>query len=149
MKKIPVFLAFCLLIILQSCSVDDRRSPDENENNFNGVELLGTWQLQQYFEGGRQIAMNSCETNETISFHKDKTFDYVYYGDAQSGAPCTISVAGKGTWQYTAERKVLLDYSINEHEDIVPIYFKISGNTLLMTTDEAENSYTESYTRLH
>ena len=141
-------MAICLVLSVLSCSVDERRNPVENENNSTSFELLGTWKLGKYFEGGKEIAINSCETNETISFHKDNTFDYIYYGDSQPGKPCAVSVAGTGTWHYTAERKMVLNYSIREHEDIVPIYFKISENTLLMTTDEGDSSYTESYVRM-
>ena len=148
MKKLGVTMTMCLLLSVLSCSVDERRNPGETENNSTNFELLGTWKLGKYFEGGEEIAINSCETNETISFHKDNTFDYIYYGDAEPGKPCTISVTGKGTWYYTAEQKMVLNYSIQEHEDIVPIHFKISENTLLMTTDEGDASYTESYTRL-
>jgi len=108
MKKIGAAMAISLLVSVLSCSVDERRNPSENENNSTSFELLGTWKLGKYFEGGKEIAMNSCETNETISFHKDNTFDYIYYGDAQPGKPCAVSVAGTGTWHHTAERKMAI-----------------------------------------
>lgn len=145
MKKRIAVAIFGLLAFIHSCTINDGRTLDDS--SVKEVTLLGTWELKHYFESGEEIPMNSCENNETISFYKDHTFAYVYYGDKELDTPCTISIEGKGTWQYTSKGSIRLDYSIDTHEDIVPVNFEISGTDLWLTTDEGESSYTEHYTR--
>lgn len=113
-------ILFIACTLLTSCKKDDDTETTD--------PLIGTWQLEQVVEGGKEVTRDDCNKKSTIEFKSDKSYIDTYYRTENNS--CSSSVE-KGTWKKEGTNTVHITYEGDE-DDTEKYTYSIANGKLTM-----------------
>lgn len=109
---------FIACTLLTSCKKDDETETTDS--------LIGTWQLEQLVEGGKEVTLDDCNKKSIIEFKSDNTFSDANY-NLEKGV-CS-SDSEKGTWKKEGTNTVHITY---EEDGAEKYTYSIANGKLTM-----------------
>ncbi len=137
MKKLQLLLLSAFAFTLMACPQKDDDMPPEPMDS-----IIGTWKYFKSFENDTEVALELCDSEETLVFSANGSYSGSHYEEINE--TCELEESSNGTW---TKNGTIYDITIEGETESEELLFE--EDTFYFEYSETEGSTTTTYKEIY